>query len=45
MKRENKQKKGKKNQEESKWKLVGPVLNFFGGTFKFAAVVIEKFMK
>lgn len=44
MKRENKQKK-KKNNEESKWNLLGPTLNFFGGVFRFASTVIDKFMK
>ncbi|WP_186322760.1 hypothetical protein [Bacillus thuringiensis] len=45
MKRDNKQKKGKKNQEKSKWEKYGPVLNLLGGVFRVVAVGIDKFIK
>jgi hypothetical protein len=41
----NRKKKGKKESRGIKMEISWPSVKLFGGTFKFAAVVIEKFMK
>ncbi|HDR4422895.1 TPA: hypothetical protein QCU60_004337 [Bacillus cereus] len=40
-----KKKKEKREKKTTDWNFFGQVLSFFGGAFRFAAVVLDRFFK